>query len=116
MSEDDLIECLQCTSPTLVNLEINNGRMKMLTYRTSYVVGNKLLNMLTRRDSDAAALEASPCLCPRLETIRWSNCVECSKGVLANAIKSRFIIDDTSCDGVAVPIMEPPRVVGIKIR
>jgi hypothetical protein len=112
MSEDDLIECLRCTSSTLVNLEINNGRMKTLTHRTSYVVKNRLLNMLTRRDS-VSALDASKYLCPKLDTIRWSNCVECSKGVLATAIKSRFIINDTSsCGSTPAP---PSKVVGIKV-
>jgi hypothetical protein len=114
MSEDDLIECLRCTSSTLVNLEINNGKMKTLTRRTSYVVRNKLLNMLTRCDS-VAALDTSQYLCPKLDTILWSNCVECSKGVLATAIKSRFIINDTSCGSAPVSVTPPSGIVGIKV-
>jgi len=93
ISEDDLVECLQRISGTLITLEIDNCKTRTIDKAVMHP-GDKVLSMLTFQQGPANSRSEAPCLCPKLEVIRLGHdFIFGSEDILANMIESRWKLD-----------------------
>jgi len=79
-SEDELIQTLQWTTNSLVELWL-------LDLRGITVVMDRILRLLTARETTDGQIA---CLCPKLEVMKLGKCLSSSDGVLASMVESRW--------------------------
>ncbi|TFK76584.1 hypothetical protein BDN72DRAFT_831162 [Pluteus cervinus] len=79
-SEDDLIQCLQWTSNSLIELRLSD--LKGIT-----VVMGRALVVLTDRPTTNGT---SVCMCPKLEVLKLGTSLASLDGVLASMVESRW--------------------------
>lgn len=82
-SEDDLIQCLQRSCSSLIEL-------RLLDLKGVTVVMDRVLDLLTVRETSEGQVA---CLCPKLEVMKLGTSLASSDGVLARMVESRL-----SCD------------------